>query len=284
MKITQTFISILFLASGIASFSTVSHADILHESDGRDEYRHSRIAPNMEYLGSTKLGNIFSDSDVMDFGACGTHENSPVQAVQLEVSRAEVEIQELVLQFGNGNEQRLSVRSYFQPGTTSRVIDLDGNLRCVRRAFITGRTLSFGSQGVVTLFGVRRMGEPNPGNGHEFQRFLGATYLEFRGDSDVIQLGRCGGNPREQGPDRVSALRFRVTRNNAEIERILVQFGNGHTQEIQVRNFFEENSWSVRKDLDGERRCVDKIYVYGRTADTRGGGFGEARFEVYGLD
>lgn len=284
MKISQMCESILMVFFVITATSSWSQAAALHDFDGRDEIHFSRVSPNMEYLGSTRLGNIFSDSDVMEFGACGTLENPPVQAVQLEVSRAEVEIQEIVLQFGNGEEQRLSVRSFFQPGSTSRVIDLEGNFRCVRRAFITGRTLSFSSQGVVTLYGVRRMVEPNPGNGHDYQRFLGATYLEFRGDSDEIHLGRCGRNPREESPDRVSALRFRVTRNNAEIDHIVVQFGNGQTQEIEVRNFFQEGSWSVRKDLAGERRCVDRIYVHGRTVDTRGGGFGEARFEVYGLD
>jgi len=285
MKITQTFISILSFVVSVAAFSSQTYASALHDFDDRGDLRQFRIAPDMEYFGRTKLGNIFSDSDVINFGACGTRENSPVHAVQLEVSRAEVEIQEIVLQFGNGEEQRLSVRSFFRPGTSSRVIDLEGNFRCVQRAFITGRTLSFGPEGVVALYGLRRvMPEPNPGNGNRFQRFLGATYLEFRGDSDVIQLGRCGHNPRDYGPDRASALVFRVTRNNAEIDHIVVQFGNGQSQEIQVRNFFEENSWSVRKDLDGGRRCVDKIYVYGRTVDTRGGGMGESRFEVYGLD
>lgn len=284
MKISQSCGSIFMVFFGMMASSAWSHASALHDFEGGDDIHFSRVAPNMEYLGSTQLGNIFSDSDVMDFGACGSYENPPIQAVQLEVSRAEVEIQEIVLQFGNGQEQRLSVRSFFQPGSASRVIDLEGNSRCVRRAFITGRTLSFGSQGRVTLFGFRNRLEPNPGNGHDFQRFLGATYLEFRGDSDVIQLGSCGRNPREDSPDRVSALRFRVTRNDAEIDHILVQFGNGQTQEIEVRNFFEEGTWSVRKDLAGDRRCIDRIYVYGRTVDHRGRGFGEARFEVYGLD
>lgn len=272
MRITQAFVSVVLV--GFALFN--SFQGLASEN--------LRISPEMEYLGSTHLGNVFSDSDVIEFGQCGTPANPFVHSVQLQVGRAEVEIQEIVLQFGNGQEQRLSVRSYFQPGSISRVIDLAGDERCVKRAFITGRTLGLGMQGVVSLYGVRSRQEAGPHPVPVYQRFLGATYLEFQGDSDVIRLGRCGRNPGDSGLDRASAVRFRVTGNNAEIDHVLVQFGNGHSEEIEVRSYFEQGSWSARKDLIGERRCIQNVYVYGRTVDTRGGGSGEARFEVYALD
>lgn len=270
------------------------------------------VAPGMELLGRTSLGKVFHDSDVIDLGHCGTPQNSPVRSVQVEVRFANVEIDEVVLQFGDGSEQRLSIREYFNPGSSSRVIDLNGDRRCVRRIFVTGRTLElFAPEAVVAVYGSRFYGgneghhdhdgdhdgdhdrDHHDGDHHgdyddDFHghRFLGATYLSGHHDHDRIVLGSCrhrsGGGM--YGRDVARTLQFRVTENDAQIDSVIVVFGNGQAQEIDIRRFFEEGTYSAPKDLNGDRRCIQEILVSGHTIENRRNGFEEARFEIFALD
>jgi|GEM_PF-3397536 len=266
------------------------------------------VAPGMELLGRTSLGKVFHDSDIIDLGQCGTPQNSPVRSVQIEVRFASVEVHEVVLQFGDGTEQHLGVREYFNPGASSRVIDLNGDRRCVRRIFVTGRTLEiFAPQAVVAIYASRFYGGNGGHDDHDRDdhdrghhgdhdrdydddfhghRFLGATYLNGHHDHDRIPLGNCRHRPAGGmfGRDVVRTLQFRVTENDAQIDHILVVFGNGQAQEIDVRRFFEEGTYSAVKDLEGERRCIQEILISGHTVQSRRNGFQEARFEIFALD
>lgn len=257
------------------------------------------IAPGMEFLGRTSLDKLFHDSDVIDLGPCGTHENSPVRAVQIEVRFAPVQIEEIAVQFGDGSEQRLPVHEFFSPDSSSRVFDLPGDTRCVRRVYVTGRTLEvFGPQAAIAIYGTRFYGGGHGDGDHdrdrgdhgrdfEGRRFLGATSLDDHHDHDIIRLGNCfrrPGVPGMGGRDSARVLQFRVTGNDAEIHQVIVVYGSGQAEEIRIRPFFEQNSSSDPKDLAGQRRCIQEIMVSGRTINNHRYGFAEARFEVYALE
>src|SRR5215813_6064083 len=53
--------------------------------------------------------------------------------VRIGVSRAPVRFYRVVITYGNGNKQRVNVRALIRPGGQTRVIDLQGNERVIRK-------------------------------------------------------------------------------------------------------------------------------------------------------
>ncbi len=231
----------------------------------------------MEYMGQTRIQNIFSDSDTINFGSCEGRQNNFIKYIQLRVDRAPVEIEDLVIQYGNGERDRLSVRERFEPGTASRLIDLRGSSRCVTRAFVRARTLGFVNEGIVSFYGYRQPRRTPPGPSHG--RFLvGRTNLDYSRDADRIFVSRCDRN------DSINArqIQLYVVGNDAKIEEFVVTFGNGDVVNIPVREYFSERSWSSVKDLPGNQRCIREIFVLGRTLNNRYNG-GKASVDVFGI-
>lgn len=230
------------------------------------------------YLGQTKVQNVFSDSDVVEFGACNGVNNKFIQYIQLRVDRMPVEIEDLVIQYGNGEQDRLVVRNRFEPGTSSRLIQVNGNRRCVSRAYIRARTVGLFREGIVSFYGFYYQDTfpPGPGPG---SFLLGRTNLDFNRDADQIFVSSCSGN------DRLGArqVRLHVIGNDANIEAFVITFGNGEVANIPVRERFARNSWSVWKDLPGDQRCIREIFVMGRTLNN-GYNTGRAIVDVFGTN
>lgn len=243
MKLRNFFVTTLALTAGLVLTNKVNAHPNLNQ---------------IEYLGQTELGHFFSDSDRVEFGRCDGPNNNPVNSIQLRVERSPVEIEELVIQFGNGQTERISVRSEFRPGSESRIIDLPGATRCVERAYITGRTMSFNSsQGVVKFYGFRSAPLPPPSR----YKLIGVTNLEYDRDADSIIVSRCENNSKVFA----KKIKLQILNNTAQIFDLKVRYGNGEVEDIPVRDFFEPGSWTVEKDLNGALRCITEIFVIGRT-------------------
>ena len=203
-------------------------------------------------LGQTALG-FERDSDVVNApGSCGR--DAPYfYALRVEVSQNAAEIDYLAVTFGNGEAQRLSIRAHFAPGAGSRVVDLEGSARCIERFQVIGRTERTGFQAVVKVFGLYA----DPAS----RTLLGRTSLEFGRDRDLVQVpGACG-----PGAPRFFAVQVEVDQNAAEIDSIRVVFGDGSTQEPEVRSRFPAWSQSRIIDLKGGARCIERFKVAGRT-------------------
>jgi hypothetical protein len=108
-------------------------------------------------------------------------------------------------------------------------------------------------------------------------QFMGETRLDQRQDIDVIRtVGYCP-SPRNQP---VYAIKLRVLRQRANIDRLIVQYGNGQRDELHVREDFAAGSTSRWIDLAGGYRCVEKIIISG---DTEGSPYREALVQIFGL-
>lgn len=59
------------------------------------------------------------------------------QKIQLRVARASMEIFDLRVHFGDGTVQDVALRSHLSPGSSSRIIDLDGGDRVIRKLDFT---------------------------------------------------------------------------------------------------------------------------------------------------
>ncbi|MBI5440350.1 MAG: DUF2541 family protein [Deltaproteobacteria bacterium] len=244
------------------------------------------VQPHATVLASTPL-NYRDDMDVLRLPPCGTLANPPVRSVQVRVRGNAAEIDYVLLGLENGESQRLDVRSYFEPNTASRVLDLAGQVRCVQTVRIVGQTARRdGPQAVVELLGFSQGVEPVPGGrygddgrrGHGRDRYddddddddhrhggrlfravvLGDTELRHREDSDVVAFPRvCD----------LRSVRVDVMDNAAEIEYLALTFAGGEVQRLGFHSLFPPGASSRTIDLAGDARCVQAFQVVGRTVE-----------------
>lgn len=87
-------------------------------------------------VGSTKLSLIENDKDVLRFRNC----RGGIHAIQLRVSKGNVEIEKLWVKYGNGQRDTLNVADNIAKGGSTRWIDLQGGSRCIKEIGIIGDT------------------------------------------------------------------------------------------------------------------------------------------------
>lgn len=93
----------------------------------------------------------------------GDHDIMPVTAerggfrqLKIEVQRASVDFQRVVVRYGNGADQTIELRNTIPAGGESRAIDLDGGERLIRSVeFWYDANTRRGRMAVVRLFGKR---------------------------------------------------------------------------------------------------------------------------------
>jgi hypothetical protein len=105
--------------------------------------------PQTVFLGSARV-NSGVDHDTIQVGQQGTF-----RAVQLRVSGGSVNFLRIVVKYGNGTQSEIQVRSNIPAGGTSRVIDLPGDRRIIRRVDFWYSKASWSLPPKVSLYGVR---------------------------------------------------------------------------------------------------------------------------------
>jgi hypothetical protein len=76
-------------------------------------------------------------------------------------------------------------------------------------------------------------------------------------DRDMIQVGRADG--------RFRALQIRVENAPIRFERVVVHYGNGRQEELQIRSRIPAGGRTRNIDLQGEDRVIQGVEVwYGR--------------------
>ncbi len=73
--------------------------------------------------------------------------------VQLRVEHSALELYDVVITFGDGTRYSPATRLVFGQGTTSRVIDLPGGARVIRRVDFRYRNLPGGGRAQIELWG-----------------------------------------------------------------------------------------------------------------------------------
>lgn len=209
---------------------------------------------NKVRLGETFLMNR-NDSDfiaVEGGQVCG------LSAFKIAIRGDDARIRDLKVLFGNGQMQDIPVRLNFARGTDSRWVDLAGDTRCIKGIYVNGKSRTRTPRETrVVFFGVKRdYRDP------DFRAVkLGQTSLMNRSDADFIDLrgSNCG----------MRSFKISVLGDDARIDYLMIQFRNGESQQINVREVFRAGTSSNWKDIDGNRRCIDKVFVYGRSSNIR---------------
>jgi hypothetical protein len=102
-----------------------------------------------ELLGVRKVDYGLDRDEIMVTRAEGVF-----TAIQIRVKRSEVNMHKLTVYYGNGQVEEIELRNHFLPGTESRVIDLPGNVRVIKKVVFWYDTANIAHQkGVVELWG-----------------------------------------------------------------------------------------------------------------------------------
>lgn len=108
----------------------------------------SAMAATWVNLGSRTV-NLIYDHDTIRVGAgAGNYTD-----IRIQVTGNTVFVNDLRVVFSNGTTYDVPVRFLFLPGTASRVINLPGAVRHIRRVEMTYEKLPGGGTAVVTLQG-----------------------------------------------------------------------------------------------------------------------------------
>ena len=92
------------------------------------------------------------------------------------------------------------------------------------------------------------------------EELLAETRLANHTDVDFVPVRSC-----RDGHEFVSAIQIRVLRDTADIDQVLVQFGDRSIQELHVREVFTPRIPSRWIPLDGGKRCVRGLRVIGKS-------------------
>jgi hypothetical protein len=102
---------------------------------------------------------------------------------------------------------------------------------------------------------------------------LGERMVDFKMDQDVINVDKSEGLFR--------TLYFVVENNDLDFFNLLVAYGNGDREKVEIRHMFREGSRSRMVDLAGERRQISSIQFNYKTAGMASDG--QSRIIVYGV-
>lgn len=110
--------------------------------------RAARAAGGWRLLGE-RVVNGRVDHDVIDVGA----RDGVFQKLEVRVKGSALEMYDIKIVFGNGEDMHPDTRLVFGKGSWSRQIDLPGNTRVVRRVEFKYGNLPGGGRARVKLFG-----------------------------------------------------------------------------------------------------------------------------------
>ena len=102
---------------------------------------------------------------------------------------------------------------------------------------------------------------------------LGEKEVSFRVERDDLVVGLKEG--------LFSRLMFEVEKNDLEMIKVQVTYGNGKSDVIPLRHFFKEDSRSRIIDLPGAKRIIRSITFFYKTTGQLVDG--RAVIKVYGL-
>ncbi|HKC40647.1 MAG TPA: hypothetical protein VKC15_13975 [Gemmatimonadales bacterium] len=231
------------------------------------------LLQNWEPLGSRRV-SFAVDRDAIDVGA----REGVFDAIRIEVVGGTLEMYNIRLTFGNGDAWSPDTRVLFRQGSWSRLIDLPGPARVIRKIEFWYRSRLRRGQATVQVFGRSALSiSPTPSpvtlpatTAAEWDH-IGMRPVDFRVDHDAIVAA---------GNGAFRAIRIDVEGGDLEMFDVKVTFGNGETFSPATRVYFREGSRSRVIDLPGDARIIGRIDFFYRSAPF--GAPGRAVVHVYG--
>ncbi len=238
MRISLVPVLALALVAGFTGTATLAHADAPPTAASQGRW---------EQLGERTV-DAKVDHDTIAVG----REDGVFDVIQIKVEGSALVMLDIKVVFGNGETFEPKTRLVFDKNSASRVIDLPGNKRTIKRVEFRYVDLPGGGRARVSLMG------------HEIPSWeqLGERTVDAKVDRDAITVGR--------GDGLFTALQIKVEGSAMVMLDIKVVFGNGETFEPKTRLVFDKNSASRVIDLPGNKRTIKRVEF--RYVDLPGGG------------
>lgn len=215
-----------------------------------------------QLLGSTRIGGMGIDHDVIDVG----RREGRFKSIVLEAREGAVFIVDLTIVYANNDVQRIDLRRSLRGGERTPPLNLQGRDRQIRRIEIAARAWGGPrNRAVVDIYAEE-------GRDRDIWELLGEQSVGFGVDRDVIRVGRREG--------RFSKIALEVRDNDVEMLDLTVFFNRGPPQGLRVREFIRAGGRTRPIDLIGGDRSIDRIEL---TYRSRPGFRGRARVAVFGL-
>lgn len=226
-----------------------------------------------ELLGARRV-NFAVDHDAIEVGV----REGTFNAIRIEVGGGTLEMYNIQITFGNGETWSPDTRVLFRQGSWSRLIDLPGQARVIRKIEFWYRSRVRRGQATVRVFGRTASVTVNPApqaNVPAAQAgdwdHVGMRPVDFKVDHDAIIAA---------GDGAFRAIRIDVEGGDLEMFDVKITFGNGATFSPPTRLYFREGTRSRVIDLPGDARVMRRIDFFYRSALF--GAPGHAIVHVYG--
>ena len=214
----------------------------------------ARPATEWVLLGEKRVG-LIDQGDILPVG----QGEGPFLQIRMKVTGNDVAIDSVRVRFLNGDEQLIRVDQVVREGQVSRDIDLQGARRGIKDIIIRydGRQI-FGGTPRVAIFGERIVGPDTagPGGGSGRLDVIDRQTADNASDRIEFRVGSQDG--------RLSKIAIRAVDGTLTFRNLLVTFGNGETQSIEVIERLEPGQQSALFDLEGDRRIVERVSLQKR--------------------
>ncbi|MGE0708163.1 MAG: hypothetical protein AB7N76_00855 [Planctomycetota bacterium] len=207
-------------------------------------------------LGERKV-NFDVERDTIPVGA-----SKVFTSIRLQVVGAPIRLLDLKVHFKNGETQDVAVRDDLNAGSYTRTIDLEGKGRLIDKITMVYKTKARGprvmARASVKVFGKGAGGggareDDDKGKAKTEWVHLGQRKVSFGADRDEIDVTVSEGI--------FKRIRLHVEDNEVELWDLKVHFGNGDTQDVQVRKHFAAGSNTREIDLEGTNRVIKKVVL-----------------------
>jgi len=177
--------------------------------------------------------------------------------IQIRVAGGPIEFQRVVVHYGNNTSEEVTLRDRIPAGGQTRAIDLSGGDRAISSVdfWYSRANWSAGARPRVSLYGADlnqvadRPTQQRPGP----WVYLGQSNVDSRLDHDRIVVGRARANGRFQ------SIQIRVQGAPIEFQRVIVQYANGTTEELTLRDRIPSGSQTRAIDLSGGERAISYV-------------------------
>ena len=216
-------------------------------------------------LGSREVSFV-ADHDTIEV----TASEGRFTAIVLGVVEGDLEMWNIKVVFGNGEDFSPELRANFDSKSRSRVIDLPGGNRVIKKVSFFYKSKFREGKATIKVHGrPAAVDDRYVGFKH-----IGSREVDLAKDKDVLTVGASKGS--------FTGFMIEVENADLEMKEITITMGNGKQHEPGTRFEFKEDSRSRVIDFPGKQgRTIERIvFKY----STKGRKDGKAKVNVYGRE
>lgn len=243
-------------ATGMSAIGAFIAAGLLAGAEAqpwRDRDGPRAGGPQWENLGCFSIG-VVPERGILPVGRA----EGQFRALRLTAGGKDVEVQDILVVYGNGQPETIPFRAIVKEGQPSNPIDLRGRDRAIQRIEMIARKRDRGfsfSKAQLCVSALEDERRPRPPEAVRWEK-LGCVDYGRRLEIGTVPVGRREG--------RYKAIRLEVGGDPMRIEDLTVVYANGSPATVDVQTDIRAGSISNPIDLQGRDRAIDRIEVSGR--------------------